>query len=238
MNRYFCRDKELRTRESPLRLGGNPHARRCSCPCCARPDLAGSPFGRFPTPGAPSPRYPQAGALIPRLKGNRWPRGDAHTLSHDQTYAFIVIPARVRVPFRHSRGRHSRVPLRHSRVPFRHPRTREPRAIKTTVPSRPSPTPVRYRGNGVLCFTLGSRVRGNSRGRGNPDSRVINPDIKTTVSLEGRVRVLLLENLLIQISPTRVNPFDQIKLPISSRWPETSATMRSGSLARRRTDRH
>ena len=41
------------------------------------------------------------------------------------------------------------------------PRTREPRAIKTTVPSRPSPTPVRYRGNGVLCFTLDSRVRGN-----------------------------------------------------------------------------
>ena len=163
--------------------------------------------------------------------------------------------------------------LREPRALPSFPRTREPRAIKTTVPTRPAPTPVRYRGNGVLCFTLGSRVRGNDGMRagttecvqerrgscGNPPPsrhshqppRVIPADplasfprtrepraIKTTVSLEGRVRVLLLENLLIQISPTRVNPFDQIKLPISSRWPETSATMRSGSLARRRTDRH
>ena len=55
------------------------------------------------------------------------------------------------------------------------PRTREPRATKTTVPQCPSATPVRYRGSGVLCFTLDSRVRGNDGTRaGNDGTRAGN----------------------------------------------------------------
>ena len=41
--------------------------------------------------------------------------------------------------------------------------------IKTTVPQCPSATPVRYRGSGVLCFTLDSRVRGNDGTRAGND---------------------------------------------------------------------
>ena len=108
-------------------------------------------FWSFPYTGRPVSPLPSRGSA--RLKGNRWPRGDAHTLSHDQTYAFIVIPSCPSVIPACSPSFPRALPS--------FPRTREPRAIKTTVPSRPSPTPVRYRGNGVLCFSLDSRVRGN-----------------------------------------------------------------------------
>ena len=43
----------------------------------------------FPCTERPVSPLPSRGSA--RLKGNRWPRGVAHTLSHEETYAFIVV---------------------------------------------------------------------------------------------------------------------------------------------------